>query len=360
MDVPATFFDGKSAKSHEVTLAEDGQNLIFWGADVPRSIWSIAGLHAIDAPSPGQPYRLTHEAQPGARLIIHDQTFIQQLTARSRHLKGGYTRKDITHLLGWTFGSLAVFILLGWIALSVLPGPIAHLMSQNWRQRTGLAMEKAMSQGHAACSGAAGERAIGALLANLAEGVPDMPAVSVHVYDLPMVNAFAVNGGHIIVTKKLIDTTDRPEELAGVLAHEIGHVAHLHPEAQMVRLAGVEILSSVFSGTNGGNMSSNAIFIAAVLRHSRVAEEEADAYARDMLMKSQIDPTGFKTFFEKLLKLEDKSKTGVTALDDLGNILSTHPGTEERIQKIQPLPPGVTPKPALSDDEWQALKKICG
>ncbi|MBG1231648.1 M48 family metallopeptidase [Aestuariivirga litoralis] len=360
MAVSATYFDGQSAKSHEVHVSEDGQQLTFSGADVAQVSWTIAGLHAIDPPSPGQPYRLTHEGAPGARLIIRDQDFITQLTARSRHLHGGYTRKDITQLLGWTLGGIAVFVLLGWIAVSVLPAPIARAMPQSWRQSTGIEMEKAMAGGKVACSTTAGDRAIGQLLANLAEGVPDMPPVSVHVYDLGMLNAFAVNGGHIIVTKQLLDAADRPEELAGVLAHEIGHVAHLHPEAQMVRLAGVQILSSTFSGTNGGNMSSNAIFIATVLRHSRAAEEEADAYARDMLVKSQIDPMGFKTFFEKLLKLEGGSSSQFSALKALGSIFSTHPGTEERIAKIKPLPEGVVAKPALTPEEWQALKKICG
>jgi len=360
MDVSATYFDGQTAKSHDVTVAEDGQNLIFWGADVERVIWNIAGLHAIDPPTPGQPYRVTHQAAPGARLIIRDDAFIQQLVSRSRHLKGGYTRKDISHLLGWTFGSLAVFILLGWLAIVVLPGPLAHLMPEKWRQRTGLEMERTMAKGVTQCSNPDGQRAIGQLLANLAEGVPDMPPVSVHVYDLPMVNAFTVNGGHIIVTKRLIDQAEQPEELAGVVAHEIGHVAHLDPEAQMVRLAGVQILASVFSGTNGGNMSSNAIFIAAVLRHTRDAEEKADAYARDMLLKSQIDPMGLKFFFRKLLKTEDKNKTGISALDNLGGMLATHPGTEERMEKIQPLPSGIPPKPALTPEEWASLKKICG
>lgn len=359
MDVPATYFDGRTAKNHTVTVTEDGQNLIFWGQGVERVVWNIAGLHAIDPPSPGQPYRVTHQAAPGARLIIRDDAFIKQLVSRSKHLRGGYTKKDITHLLGWTFGSLAVFVLLGWVAISVLPGPVAHLMPQAWRQRTGLEMEKTMSNGHALCSNAEGQRAIGQLLANLAEGVPDMPAVSVHVYDLPMVNAFAVNGGHVIVTKQLIDQAEQPEELAGVVAHEIGHVANLHPEAQMVRLAGVEILSSVFSGTNGGNMSSNALFITAMLRHTRENEEQADAYARDMLAKAQIDPMGLKFFFQRLLKTEEKSKTGITALDELGSMMATHPGTAERIEKIQPLPSGVTPKPALTPEQWAAVKKIC-
>lgn len=360
MATQATYFDGITAKSQDVAAVSDGTNLRFSGPQTPTMVWSISGLHAIDPPTVGQPYRLTHADKPGARLIIRDEAFIRLLIAQSPHLKGGYSRRDVGQLLGWTFGSLAFFALLGWLAMSVLPEPIARMLPHSWRERTGAQMEMAMVGTYKRCSTPEAERAFGSMLSKFAEGEPDLPPVSIHVYDLPILNAFAVNGGRIIVTRKLIEKADSPEELAGVLAHEIGHVAHLDPEAQMVRLAGVEVLSSMFSGSNGGNMSSNALFIATVLRHSRTAESEADAYARNVLEKSRIDSMGLKTFFEKISKMEAESKSNIAALNELGNIFATHPGTAERIKEIKPLPEGVIPRPAVSLAEWQAIKNICG
>ena len=360
MAVSATYYDGQSAKTRQVTVSADSTSVNFSGPETLPTRWSIAGLHAIDPPAPDQPYRLTHDETPGARLVLRDAAFIAALLARNPQLKGGYTKRDISHLLGWTIGGLAAFVALGYLAIYVIPGPIAGLLPQSWRDRTGTEMEHAMSMGITRCSTTDGDRAIGKLLANLAEGTPDMPSVSVHVYEIPIVNAFALNGGHIIVTRKLLETADKPEELAGVLAHEIGHVAHKHPETQMVRLAGMEVLTSLFSGTNGGNMSSNMVFMAALLQQTRSTEAEADAYARDMIEKAQIDPEGMKSFFEKLLKIEKEHASDSKSLHVLGDLLSTHPGTEERIKEIKPLPPGVTPKPALLDEDWKALKKICG
>jgi Zn-dependent protease with chaperone function len=360
MAVSATYYDGQSARMQDVRVSADNHAITFSGPDTLPNTWSIAGLHAIDPPAPGQPYRLTHDERPGARLVLQDEAFIAALLARNPQLKGGYSQRDIGHLLGWTFGGLAFFAALGYLALYVIPGPIAAALPQSWRERTGNEMEQAMSMGMARCTNSDGEKAIGHLIANLAEGTPDIPSISVRVYEIPIVNAFALNGGHIVVTKKLIETADKPEELAGVLAHEIGHVAHKHPETQMVRLAGMEVLTSLFSGTNGGNMTSNVAFLAVVLKQSREAESEADAYGREMLAKAQIDPEGMKTFFEKMLKIEKEQGSDSKALHVLGSILSTHPGTEERIKEIKPLPAGVTPKPALSDEDWKALKKICG
>lgn len=355
------YFDGRSAKARIVSVIEDGLMLSFQGEDTPQQRWSIKGLHPIDPPSPGQPYRLSHEDYPSQRLVIRDGELVARLVARSPHLKGGYSLRDIGHLLGWTVGGLAACAGLAYVALTLLPQPLAAMMPAGWRERTGLQMETAMAGSSKRCATPEGEHAIGTLLANLAEGTPDMPPVSVHVYDIPVLNAFAVNGGRIIVTSKLIAQADAPEELAGVLAHEIGHVAHHHPEAQSLRLAGMEILSSVISGSNGGSFASNVALLATVLRHSRAAESEADAYAEDMLTHASIDTQGMKRFFEKVLKLEGGSKPEANStLAEIGNIFATHPGTEERIKQIKPLPPGVTPKPAMPDAEWKALKKICG
>jgi beta-barrel assembly-enhancing protease len=149
-----------------------------------------------------------------------------------------------------------------------------------------------------------------------------------------------------------------------VLAHEVGHVAHRHPEAQLIRMTGLQVLISVMSGSNGGTTGENAAAFAALLQYSRAAEREADAYARTSLVNAHIDPLGLKRFFEKILKIEhgngaDGGKPSAV-LTKLGNIFATHPGTEERIKEITPLPAGIAPVTVLTPGAWEALKAICG
>ncbi len=151
--------------------------------------------------------------------------------------------------------------------------------------------------------------------------------------------------------------------MVGVLAHELGHTYHLHPEAQMVRLFGLQILASAVSGGGSGDLISSAAGLAAILRYSRAAEVEADSFARDVMAKATIDPMGLKTFFEKMLKQEgvkpkaDREQT--SALDRIGNVFSTHPGTEERIKNIMPLPDNKKAVVVMNDAQWQALRKAC-
>ena len=359
MAVMAQYYDGESARIQNVDVKEDGVNLTFSGADTGYTSWNIKGLHAIDPPAPGQPYRLTHEDKPGARLIIRDETFIKSLVARSSHLKGGYSTRDVAHIVGWTVGGLLTVFGIGYFTMTFLPDKVAHVLPNSWRVRVGDQMEAAMVSGSKVCHSTAGDAALSAMIGRMAEGTPDLPAIGVHVYDMPVLNAFAVSGGSIILTRELLDKADGPDELAGVLAHEIGHVAHLHPEAQLVRLTGMQVLASVFTGSNGGDMTTNMAFMATALRFTREAEAEADAYARETMVKAAIDPIGLKTFFEKILKIEGDHKDSNAAISGLGGIFSTHPGTEERIKEIQPLPAGVVTRPSLDAVQWKALKEIC-
>jgi Zn-dependent protease with chaperone function len=359
MAVSAQYFDGEIAKARTVEVNDDGANLTFSGTDTPYTSWNIKGLHSIDPPAPGQPFRMTHEDKPGARLIIRDEAFIKTLISRSPHLKGGYSGRDIAHIFGWTVGGLAAVAGIGYLALTFLPDRVAHILPNTWRDRVGKQIEDSMVSNSRICHSTLGDEALATMVGNLAEGSPDMPAIAVRIYDMPILNAFTVPGGHIILTRELIEKADSPEELAGVLAHEIGHVAFFHPEAQLVRLSGMQVLVSIFTGSNGGDLTADVAFMAAILRYSREAEWQADGYARQTLVNASIDPEGLKRFFLKIIQLENGGHSASGPLAKLGGLFNTHPGTEDRIKAIEPLPAGKIAKPALTADQWKALKDIC-
>jgi len=363
MQIAAVFFDGEFARDRAVTLDDDGSNLVFAGPDVPQTHWSIAGLHPIDPPSPGQPFRLTHDLKPGARLVIRDDAFVHSLVSRNKHLKGGYSWKHLRQVAAWTAGGIAAAIILGYATMAILPQKVAFMLPENWRNRVGGQIVKSLVANAKQCHTVDGDAAKLAMITVLAEGNSDIPPISFEFYDMPLVNAFAAPGGKIIFTRGILEKADRPEEIAGVLAHEIGHVAHRHPEAQLVRMTGLQVLISVVSGSGGGDFTSNVAALAALLRYSREAEREADAYARNTMDMANVDPMGLKTFFEKIMKPGAENKPNdknASALDRIGNVFSTHPGTEDRIKEIQPLPAGRTPVAVLTPEQWKALKSICG
>ncbi|MQA89929.1 MAG: M48 family metalloprotease [Gemmatimonas sp.] len=166
-----------------------------------------------------------------------------------------------------------------------------------------------------------------------------------YVVNAPEVNAFAVPGGHVYVNRGLIERATNMSELAGVLAHEIGHVVHRHSVEQIQRAqtanTGLAVVYGVLLGRSPSGIEqigTQVIGSAVFAGYSRDAEREADETAIRFLVASGINPEGLVTMFEKLLAERQRNPGGVAEW------FSTHPTTEERIettrQEIARLPAG--------------------
>jgi predicted Zn-dependent protease len=145
-----------------------------------------------------------------------------------------------------------------------------------------------------------------------------------HVIRSDEVNAFATLGGHIFIHSALIEVTETPEELAAVLAHEMGHVEHRHVVDKMVTEIGVTILFSVFTG-NDPALISELVELSLSNVFSRGQENEADQFGLNLLVNSEISPFHMAHVFRKF-----KSESSG---DFTPEILSTHPNINSRIRK---------------------------
>lgn len=159
---------------------------------------------------------------------------------------------------------------------------------------------------------------------------------SFYVVNAPEVNAFAVPGGHIYINRGLIERSANLSELAGVLGHEIAHVAHRHGIEQWQRAqqatTGIAVLSAILLGRQPSGVGAAAIEVggAAVFAgYSRDAEREADITAIQYLIDRGIHPQGLVSMFETLLA-ERQRNPGA-----LEQWFSTHPTTQERIDNTR-------------------------
>ena len=109
----------------------------------------------------------------------------------------------------------------------------------------------------------------------------------------------AAPGGQIILTRGLVQTAGSPDEVAGVLAHELGHALELHPETGIVRAMGLAAATQLIFAGSAGTVS-NVGMVLTQLRYTRIAEREADAHAVRMLKGAGISAKGFGDFFERL------------------------------------------------------------
>ena len=159
---------------------------------------------------------------------------------------------------------------------------------------------------------------------------------TIKVIDSDEVNAFALPGGFLYVNKGLLLTADNESELAGPLAHEIGHVAARHgvEQASKGQLVNWGSLPLIFLGGWGGFAIRQAAGLAipvGFLKFSRNAETEADMLGAQYMWAAGYDPHTLVTFFEKL-HTKEKKHPGTMA-----KIFSTHPLVGDRIDKVNAL-----------------------
>jgi len=157
---------------------------------------------------------------------------------------------------------------------------------------------------------------------------------TIKVLDSEEVNAFALPGGFFFVNSGLILDADNEAELAGVMAHEIAHVAARHGTRQATRgtIINYASLPLIFMGGWTGYALYQAAGIAiplGFLTFSRAFESEADMLGLEYMYKTGYDPTAFVDFFEKIQTLE-KKKPGT-----MSKVFSTHPPTDDRIAAAQ-------------------------
>lgn len=170
---------------------------------------------------------------------------------------------------------------------------------------------------------------------NLARNSDAKVPFTIKVIDSNQVNAFALPGGFMFVNSGLILKAGNEAELAGVMAHEIGHVAARHGTKEATRAALINYASIplIFMGggwaTYGIEEAASAAVPIAFLKYSRSMEAEADLLGLEYMYKAGYDPECFVDFFEKIETLERTKPSAVSKL------FSTHPMTDDRIKAAQ-------------------------
>jgi len=180
-----------------------------------------------------------------------------------------------------------------------------------------------------------------------------------HCVNDKAINAFALPGGYVFVNRGAIEAADNEAQLAGVMAHELSHVALRHGTNQatkaMLAETGLGIFGAVFGDTTGGALLTQLGSFTAggvLLRYSRTAESQADVMGTQVLYDTGYDPRAMAQFFEKL-EAETKGKNPPEFFSD-------HPNPEHRVgrvdEEVEKLG-GVPPNAKRDSAEFEAIKR---
>jgi Zn-dependent protease with chaperone function len=192
---------------------------------------------------------------------------------------------------------------------------------------------------------------------------PNTSDLQVEVAKIDMVNAVALPGRKVVLFDGLLREAKSADEVAGVMAHEIGHVRERHVMQSLLRQLG---LSLVLGGLQGN--SADVLGGALSMSYSRGSENEADRHSIKALAKADISPIPTADFFRRLAAMEGDDIDAKDAKDgkavkegrSLSNYLSSHPQSRERKAAFEKsIVKGKAYKPVLTETEWRDLRSMC-
>ena len=335
-------YDGVTAVRRSVLLRPAGDGFML---EEPESGWTGAQTRWSDLTvigTEGSRSAHGHSAIPGWRMGFDGEaphSIAMHLPKAERY------GRWIDRFGFWPAAGVCTLVaaLVVWGALEA-PGVIAPLIPQSWENRMGDAM--AGDFGGRFCHTPAGDAALATLVTQID---PNHEAREIAIANIPMVNAVTLPGGRIILFDGLLQQAKSPDEVAGVLGHELGHVRHRDTMTGLVRQLGL----SVVLGGVGGNTGSYLNGVLA-LSYGRDAESAADGVAIGQMREAGISPAATAAFFERLGGKDEGTETQAMTW------LSSHPLSAERRRRFAAaVKPGAPYRPALDQAQWQALRGSC-
>lgn len=360
---PGIFFDGNTTARRDVVVELTPAALIVRDAGGQiLAQWPHAEIDQVV--SPDQVLRLGHGRASLARLEIRDPAFavaIDEAAARVDRT-GTVQRRMSMKMAALLIVAVASIATMALVALPALASRLTPLMPLGVERRLGQAVDAqlraTLGRGSAnaplECGETekekAGHAALAVLLGRLEAGAALPMPLRAGVLRRKEANAIALPGGQIYVFEGLIARAETPDELAAVIAHEIGHVARRDGVKAVLETAG---LSFLFGMLFGDFVGGGAIVVAAksVLQssYSRETEAAADAYAVALMNATGGQAEALAAL---LARIDDLHATGPAILRD-------HPQTADRAAAIRSLAKPASGRPLLDAGQWAALKNIC-
>lgn len=265
-----------------------------------------------------------------ALIVAFRRTAPQQLTAHLERAAEQVRRARHSHRLLWSsvLGVLVGLFVFLWFGSDLIVEWAVDRIPVEWEQKLGetvyqdfLSKETVLKDGPAVS-------AVQEMTQRLTEKIPNSPyKFQVSVVQSPVVNAFALPGGYVVVFTGLMNKAESGEEVAGVLSHELNHVLQRHGMARMVKMLGLAAVVGIVLGDQQGvlGLAKQLGMELATLKFGRAQETEADITGLRLLSDARIAPDGMIRFFARL---SEKDKERV-------ELFSTHPMSAARAERLK-------------------------
>lgn len=349
----AIYFDGTSNRKRRITLRMGtGLELIEDGRRF--GTWPYPDIRRVDGPH-GRMRLRSVCALPLARVEFENAAMEQTLASRCPSLdidRGGTASAG--RIVLWSLAAICSIIAVAYYGIPVIADRLAPYMPAQVEARIGEAVDTQVRAlfGNKVCDDAEGRAAFAKLVDKLRRAGGVETSLNAQVLSAAVPNAFALPGGKIYLFDRLLQKAQSADEIAGVIAHELGHVRHRDTLRKLIQTGGTSFLIGLLFGdvVGGGAVvfTTQSMLDAS---YSRRAEQSADDFSVEVMHKLGRSP---KAMGELLMRI-----TG-TQGDKSLTILASHPMSEDRLAAMQKQDRPVTGEALLSPREWSALKNICG
>jgi Zn-dependent protease with chaperone function len=362
----AIYFDGITSARHNVTVTcapsvveirdPDGNPIAEWPYHRLAHLNAPAHLFRIGLRDSDRLERLEIADHGLADTIDDACPDIDRTDAKDRAERRG--------AVGWSLAAVASLLLVAFYGLPQIADQLARALPYQIEQHLGRAGDARFRTAYDTdpkgrpfeCGGGPGEAdgkaAFDKLIGRIADGAGLATPLHAAVVRRDEANAFALAGGHVYVLKGLIEAANDVDEVAAIIAHELGHVANRDGTRGVLQSAGVSLIFGMLLGDFVGGA---AVVVAAQsllkARYSREQEAAADDFAVRTLQELNANPRALATFLDRVAHRPDRGGL---------SILLGHPSVPERVARINAMAPAQRGgEPLLDAAEWQALKRIC-
>jgi Zn-dependent protease with chaperone function len=352
--VSAAFYDGDRAQRHAVVVrfGDNALDIAQDGAVLAR--WSYEDIRRQDGPP--EVLRLRSLGAPElARLEIDDAAAAAEVIRRCPRLDEATRtgRRTARRIVVWSLAAGLSLLLTAVYLVPIASDWLAPLVPWSVERRLGGAVDNQVRIlfGKTACTGAGGRAALDKLGDRLSAEAKLPAPIEIGVLPSPVPNALALPGGRIYLLEGLLRRAENVDEIAGVLAHEMGHIRHRDGLRRLIQSGGTAFLLGLLFGDVTG--SGTLILLGRVLlesSYSRDAETAADRFAGDIMIALGRSPAALGSFLVRV--------TG-TQRDHPLPFLANHPVSADRLAALRARDVPSTGPALLTDEEWRALKSIC-
>jgi predicted Zn-dependent protease len=276
--------------------------------------------------------------RPDVKIFTWDQAVLRHPAIRSHPQVAALVgRRELNRAVRLTLYfavGCVVVMAVGSVAMSIMARAIVARIPMEWEQKIGAREIEKLQAGGILLDDTNQVAQLTALAAPLIQALPaDRRNLTFYISNDPEPNACALPGGPVVVNAGLLQLTDQPEELLGVLAHELAHQTKRHAMRRSLAAAGPLVVFGLFLHSNSGlgNFLTLGSGLMVYQGFSQDYETEADETGWNYLVAANIDPRGMIRALKKLEAAE--GKTGLSTVTP--QAFQSHPATEKRIDRLE-------------------------